>query len=51
MIKTTVLRHNDKPTKEQIKRIEQVAKRPVTTDKDSPDSAAVKNLLIVQGIL
>ena len=36
MIKTTVLRHNDKPTKEQIKRIEQAAKRPVSTDKDSP---------------
>ena len=36
MIKTSVLKQNDKPTKEQIKRIEQAAKKSVVSDKDSP---------------
>jgi len=36
MIKTTVLRQGDKPTKEQIQRIEKAAKKPVASDIDSP---------------
>ena len=36
MIKTTRLKQSDKPTEEQIKRIEQAAKMPVVADKDSP---------------
>ena len=35
MIKTT-LRKSDTPTKEQLSRIEQAAKRPVASDGDSP---------------
>ena len=36
MIITTKLKTEDKPTGEQIKRIEQAAKMPVVSDKDSP---------------
>jgi len=36
MIKTTKLKPNEKPTKEQLKRIEQAAKKPIVSDKDSP---------------
>ena len=34
---TTKLKPGDKPTKKQIKRIEEAAKKPVFTDKDSPE--------------
>ena len=33
---TSKLKSNDLPTKEQLKRIEQAAKMPVVSDKDSP---------------
>ena len=36
MITTTKLRPEDKPTKEQIHRINQAAKVPIVSDKDSP---------------
>ena len=36
MIKTAKLKPDDKPTQDQIKRIEQAAKMPVVPDKDSP---------------
>jgi len=36
MIITTKLNPEDKPTKKQLKRIEQAAKMPITPDKDSP---------------
>jgi len=36
MITTTKLKPGDKPTKEQLKRIEKAAKMPITSDKDSP---------------
>ena len=36
MIKTTKLKPGDKPTREQIRRIEQAAKMPVIPSKDSP---------------
>ena len=35
-ITTTKLKPNEKPTKEQLKRIEQAAKKPIVSDKDSP---------------
>ena len=36
MMLTTKLRQDDKPSKEQLKRIERAAKRPVVHDEDSP---------------
>jgi len=36
MIKTTKLNRNDKPTKEQLMRIEKAAKMPIASDNDSP---------------
>ena len=36
MIITTKLKPEDKPTREQLKRIERAAKMPVVPDKDSP---------------
>jgi uncharacterized protein (DUF4415 family) len=36
MIITTKLKPGDKPTKEQLRRIEQAAKKPVVSDTDSP---------------
>jgi len=36
MITTTKLKPSDKPTKEQLKRIEQAAKKPIVSDNDSP---------------
>ena len=33
---TSKLKPGDKPTKEQLKRIEEAAKKPVVSDKDSP---------------
>ena len=36
MIITTKLKSTDKPTKEQLKRIERAAQKPITSDKDSP---------------
>jgi uncharacterized protein (DUF4415 family) len=36
MIKTTTLKQSDKPTSEQLKRIENAAKKPAAVDKDSP---------------
>jgi len=36
MIKTSILRQSDKPTKKQLQRIEQAAELPVVSDNDSP---------------
>jgi uncharacterized protein (DUF4415 family) len=36
MITTTKLKSSDKPTAEQLKRIEQAAHKPIIPDKDSP---------------
>ena len=36
MITTTKLKSTDKPTREQLKRIERAAQKPVAPDKDSP---------------
>ena len=36
MITTSKLKPGDKPTTEQLKRIEEAAKKPVVSDKDSP---------------
>ena len=37
MITTSKLKSGDKPTREQLKRIEEAEKRPIVSDKDSPE--------------
>ena len=37
MIKTYVIEHGQKPTKEMLNEAEEAAKKPVTTDEDCPE--------------